>query len=56
MGRREARDGEKKSFYFIFLGDLQSKTVSLRGGVFIFLPDKYNLRQGSNSACRACGV
>ena len=33
MGRREARDGEKKSFYFIFLGDLQSKTVSLRGKV-----------------------
>jgi len=36
MGRREARNGEKKSFYFIFLRDLQSKTVSLRGGVFIF--------------------
>jgi hypothetical protein len=36
MGRRKARDGEKKLFYFIFLGDLQSKTVSLRGGVFNF--------------------
>jgi hypothetical protein len=54
MGIREARDGEEKSFFF--LGDLQSKTVSLRGGIFIFLPDKYNRRQGSNPACRECGV
>jgi hypothetical protein len=50
MGRREACNGEKESFYF-FSETCGYDRESLRGSVFS--PEKFNRRQGSNRACHA---